>query len=543
MPSILIVEDDSDQRQLRKMILERAGYTIHEASTTDAAASAALLLSPDCVLMDLRLPLPQDGIALLSRLHAAHPALPVVVLTGYPADLESHPAAPCAAAVLSKPVPTANLLRTLARLTATVLLLLLSAVSLPAQQFSFTSSGRGEIAATLELASPGADWARRGSEAAIARLTLDGSLSQHIHVWSGPARRAYNVVLGRLPAGAHTLRIERDPASAPAAALDTGAVTFAEILPEDPRYPIAAHAPVLHERDSARGRFSDIPLLMYATRLGPSIEYTVVFSNEDGGTSTRDLMARWGRATDIEFVYRVWPGPSGKPLKTLIQSRGHKEIPYAGSYLDLHPVLVPVTDNNMVEPAPLSPSVALRFRPLPVELPLDEGSRERSMDADPATYAVMARELEREGKLRPWGRFAGESIGDPRSYLYVEFESALDAAWIEAVVQPRGSRRWFRSSLGLAGDHIESPGWRRVAVELPPGTRERGLAALAFSCLSSRKLVKEEVPKNGRCTLLKLGRVFFLDDDYRPRESIRFSPPSRNGDIIGVGHMVAFEAF
>jgi hypothetical protein len=336
--------------------------------------------------------------------------------------------------------------------------------------------------------------------------------------------------------------VERDPASAGTLQIGYGPIRTEEVPPGDARFPLIANAPVLYERETARGRFSDIPLLMYATRLDGAIEYTVVFSNEDGGTSTRDLMARWGRTTDIEFIYRVWPGPAGKPARTLIQTRGHKEVPFAGAYRDLHPVLMPVTENNMVDAAPAS-SQGLLFRPLPVEVAAGEGSRERVMDADPATYVLMAKELERENKIRPWGKFEGESIGDPRTYLYIEFESRLEAGWIEAVVQPRGSKRWYRSSLGLAGDHIEAGGWRRIAVEMPPGTKERGVATLGFTCLSSRKLVKEDVPKNGRCTLLRLGRIFFLDDGYRPGEPLRFIPPSRNGEAIGVGEMLAFEAF
>jgi hypothetical protein len=351
------------------------------------------------------------------------------------------------------------------------------------------------------------------------------------------------MVLGRIPAGTHVLNVERDAASAGAAGLEVVSMKTEEVRPEDARYATVANAPILYERENVRGQFSDIPLLMYAARVDGAIEYTVVFSNEDGGTSTRDLMARWGRASDIEFIYRVWPGPSGQPARTLIQTRSHKEVPYAGAYRDLHPLLMPVTNNNMVDSVTTPPAKSLVFRPLPVEFPSGGGSRERVMDADPATYRAVAAELERERKLRPYGKFEGENIGDPRGYLYIEFESRLEAAWIEAVVQPRGSTRWFRSSVGIASNHIEMPGWRRVAVELPPGTRELGVASLAFTCLSSRKLVKEDVPKNGKCILAGLGRVFFLDDDYRPRAPLRFVPPSRDGETIGVGEMVTLQPF
>ncbi len=544
MSSILLVEDDADQRAMRRLILERAGHTVREACSAQAAILSASAYRPNCVLMDLRLPHASDGLELITNLRELDPLMPVVVLSGGAAALEGTEQAAHICEVLKKPVRSERLLRTISRFaTATALLLFTSGLALYAQELRFESSGRGEMTAQLELSAPEADWAQRGREAAVARITVDGAAAQHIMVWSGAVKRTYGIVLGRLPAGSHLLRVERDPASAGAVQLYVGPLQAEEIRPGDVRYPVVANSPMLYERETARGQFTDVPLLMYAARKDGAIDYTVVFSNEDGGTSTRDLMARWGRATDIEFVYRVWPGPTGKPARTLIQTRNHKEVPFLGAYRDLHPILMPVTNNNMVDAAPAAAAAALLFRPLPVEVSLDDGSRERVMDGDPLTYSVMAKELEREKKLRPYGRFEGESIGDPRDYLYIEFESRLDAAWIEAIVQPRGSKRWFRSSVGLVGDHIELGGWRRVAVELPPGTRERGLSMLGFTCLSSRRLVKEDVPKNGRCTLVRLGRVFFLDEAYRPKDPLRFIPPSRGGELIGVGEMVAFEAF
>lgn len=541
MSSILLIEDDADQRLLRKLILERAGHSVREAGGAAEAIASLDSGRPDCVLMDLRLPEPEDGLALISRLRSADAGLPVVVLSGWPGDIERTPQAAMVSELLRKPVRSDRLLQVITRLTAAMLFLCAPLAQGSEQRFE--SSGRGEWVAHLEMTAPGGDWARRGSEAAVARITVDGGDAQHVMVWNGETRRVYPVVLGRLPAGPRILKVERDPSSAGGVQLSVMSVRLEEVLPGSPRYDVIANAPLLYERENTRGQFSDIPMLMYATRVEGAIEYTVVFSNEDGGTSTRDLMARWGRASDIEFVYRVWPGSGGRPARTLIQTRNHKEVPYTGPYRDLHPLLQPVTDNNMVDAVQSPPARALLYRPLPIDFPDGEGSRERVMDADPATYRAVAKELEREKKLRPYGRFEGESIGDPRNYLYIEFESRLDYAWIEAVVLPRGSSRWFRSSLGIAGDHIESPGWRRVAVELPPGTREHGISSLAFSCLSSRKLVKEDVPKNGKCTLVKLGKVFFLDDDYRPRETLRFGPPSRGGESIGVGEMLAFEAF
>ncbi len=57
---------------------------------------------------------------------------------------------------------------------------------------------------------------------------------------------------------------------------------------------VIARAPVLFARENTVAYFSDVPLLVYAEREGNFLTYTVIFSNEDGGTSTRALMDRGG---------------------------------------------------------------------------------------------------------------------------------------------------------------------------------------------------------------------------------------------------------
>ena len=98
--------------------------------------------------------------------------------------------------------------------------------------------------------------------------------------------------------------------SAPNSALKVLKVRFREVPPRTPRWPVLAHAPILYARADTVGGFTDVPLLAYCERLvedgKPLLQYTTIFSNEDGGTSTRALMARWGRTTDIEYIYRAW---------------------------------------------------------------------------------------------------------------------------------------------------------------------------------------------------------------------------------------------
>lgn len=77
MARILVVEDDIDQLNIRRQILEQAGY---EVATAQAAAEALPKL-PGCelLLMDLRIPKPQNGMELI---RAASSSARIIVLSG-----------------------------------------------------------------------------------------------------------------------------------------------------------------------------------------------------------------------------------------------------------------------------------------------------------------------------------------------------------------------------------------------------------------------------------------------------------------------------
>jgi hypothetical protein len=110
--------------------------------------------------------------------------------------------------------------------------------------------------------------------------------------------------------------------------------SFAEVVPGDPGWAALAHAPILYARANTIGRFDDIPMISYCERLEedgrPLLQYTVSFSNEDGGTSTRALMARWGRTTDVEYIYRTWLDAAGEVTRATIQAEDHKEVAFRG---------------------------------------------------------------------------------------------------------------------------------------------------------------------------------------------------------------------
>lgn len=81
--SILLVEDNPDNRALAQFLLTRAGYRVVEAESAAAALAAAAAGPVDGVLLDLALP-GRDGLSALPDLRAAlPPGTPIVALTAH----------------------------------------------------------------------------------------------------------------------------------------------------------------------------------------------------------------------------------------------------------------------------------------------------------------------------------------------------------------------------------------------------------------------------------------------------------------------------
>lgn len=80
MTRILVVEDENI---LRKNIVDRLraeGHDLYDAGTAESAVELAMLLAPDLIITDLRLP-GMDGIELLRRVRTAAPRTLVVIMT------------------------------------------------------------------------------------------------------------------------------------------------------------------------------------------------------------------------------------------------------------------------------------------------------------------------------------------------------------------------------------------------------------------------------------------------------------------------------
>jgi len=79
---LLLVDDDADLLRLLQMRLESAGYQVTAVASAEAALARISHERPDLVVSDVRLP-GQDGLALYDRIRAAHPSLPVILLTAH----------------------------------------------------------------------------------------------------------------------------------------------------------------------------------------------------------------------------------------------------------------------------------------------------------------------------------------------------------------------------------------------------------------------------------------------------------------------------
>jgi len=107
MARVLLVDDDAAALDLRKVILEREGHRISIASEPASARALFAEMQPESVVLDLRLPEAKDGLALIREFRAAAPELRIIVLAGWPLDLEGTPEAQMVNLVLAKPIRTA----------------------------------------------------------------------------------------------------------------------------------------------------------------------------------------------------------------------------------------------------------------------------------------------------------------------------------------------------------------------------------------------------------------------------------------------------
>ena len=115
MLRLLLVDDDHDGVEIRRLILERAGYDVFVKRTADGARRLFAEISPEIVMLDLRLPELQDGLALIREFREASAALKIIVLAGMASDLKGRPEEQLVDAVLAKPLRSEKLVKALVK--------------------------------------------------------------------------------------------------------------------------------------------------------------------------------------------------------------------------------------------------------------------------------------------------------------------------------------------------------------------------------------------------------------------------------------------
>lgn len=380
-----------------------------------------------------------------------------------------------------------------------------------------------EVTAVVRAGCQGCAWGEAGREAAAVRILLDGKYSQHILLVRGSVVANYPITLGMVGPGRHTLTVERD---SELSAKGAGAVTVERVsfvffakLDIDARL-AQSMAPILHARPNTVGKFTDVPILAWyeivPTARGRQFRYSIIFTNEDGGTATDRLMATWGRTTDIEFVYGAEVDMDGKVLAEEFQGPGHEVPPFKGTHEGTHPVLFVSTDNNMVsESGPDTP----RFAPMPERFDLTDVSREVVMDRHPWSYAIAAQEMRREGKIDAAAAPGSGKIPDPRRFAFVEACTDLDNAGAVFSVRAMdgGKARWFDSDRGVPEFRIVRSGCFRGAVPLPPTAGAPD--AVRFRAFPPLPQKDKPTPTAGSVRLTRVNQLFTVGDDDLPRPS------------------------
>ena len=391
----------------------------------------------------------------------------------------------------------------------------------------------GEVTASVAARCGGCSWASPAKTAAVLILEVDGRYSQHLNVTRGERPADYPVRLGRLAAGTHRLGIRLDRGWTPRAVREVSIpdVRTASIAEDAPEYRALAFAPVLHPRPNELGRFTDVPLVMWyetdGTPRGTRLRYSVIFSNEDGGTPADRLLATWGRLTDIEYVLGIEFDREGRVLEATYQAKDHKIVPYRSLVPGRHPPLWVVTDNNMVSDRGETRPV---YAPVPVPFDLATTSREAVMDAQPWTYQVSSQEAQREGRVDESPRPGSHRILDPRRYVYVEACAATRDATLTfgVAVDGRDGLRWSESDAGQGEYRIirqtsEFPnGCFRGAAALPADAGEATLRALRFRAYTRRTREGEPPipPGTAAASVLRVNKVFRLGPDFLPGPSL-----------------------
>jgi CheY-like chemotaxis protein len=105
---ILVVDDEREIRILVRILAEREGYRVEEASGAEEALHILQerMLEPELLLTDIVMP-GMNGLALAAQVHHIRPSLPVIFMTGF---ADEYQAELCGSVCLRKPFKGGELL-------------------------------------------------------------------------------------------------------------------------------------------------------------------------------------------------------------------------------------------------------------------------------------------------------------------------------------------------------------------------------------------------------------------------------------------------
>jgi two-component system response regulator HydG len=110
-PTILLVEDDDENRRAMSKALQSVGYTVIEMDNGQAAFDHILENDTDIIVTDLRLPV-MDGVELLKKAKATNPEIEVILMTAHgTVEVAVEAIKEGAYDFITKPIRKASLLR------------------------------------------------------------------------------------------------------------------------------------------------------------------------------------------------------------------------------------------------------------------------------------------------------------------------------------------------------------------------------------------------------------------------------------------------
>jgi len=118
MARIMLVDDDTDQLEIRRLLLETENHEVIAASGVQEAIQAFGDRAPDVAVVDVRVPRVEDGRTLIRELRSRSSSLRIVAISGLLDELLQAPERELVNDILQKPFTSAGFLRLIGELAS-----------------------------------------------------------------------------------------------------------------------------------------------------------------------------------------------------------------------------------------------------------------------------------------------------------------------------------------------------------------------------------------------------------------------------------------